>query len=92
LPVFCPPETCAISIVADHTHYLGIFHMMLDLVGPLKKAKGAFIHIFVVVDKFSKCIEVKPAATITTARAVEFVREIMYRFGVPNNFIIDNGT
>jgi hypothetical protein len=23
---------------------------------------------------------------------VEFVKEIMYKFGVPNNIIIDNGT
>jgi transposase InsO family protein len=26
------------------------------------------------------------------AKAVEFIKEIMYRFGVPNNIIIDNGT
>jgi transposase InsO family protein len=26
------------------------------------------------------------------AKAVEFIREIMYRFGVPNNIITDNGT
>jgi hypothetical protein len=40
------------------------------LVGPLKKANGGFTHIFVVVDKFTKWIEVKPAASITTAKAV----------------------
>jgi transposase InsO family protein len=47
----------------------------MDLVGPFKKAKGGFTHIFVAVDKFTKCI-----------------KEIMYKFGVPNNIIIDNGT
>jgi transposase InsO family protein len=26
------------------------------------------------------------------AKAVEFIKEIMYRFGVPNNIITDNGT
>jgi transposase InsO family protein len=64
----------------------------LDLVGPFKKAKGGFTHIFVAVDKFTKWIKVKPAASITTAKAVEFIKEIMYRFGMPNNIIIDNGT
>jgi hypothetical protein len=64
----------------------------LDLVGPFKKAKGGFTHIFVAVDKFTKCIEAKPAASITAAKAVEFIKEIMYRFGVPNNIITDNGT
>jgi IS30 family transposase len=44
------------------------------------------------VDKFTKWIEVKPMACITAAKAVEFIREIMHRFGVPNNIITDNGT
>jgi transposase InsO family protein len=64
----------------------------LDLVGPFKKAKGGFIHIFVAMDKFTKWIEVKSAASITVAKAVEFIKEIMYMFGVPNNIIIDNRT
>jgi transposase InsO family protein len=61
------------------------------LVG-FKKAKGGFTHIFITVDKFTKWIEVKPTASITAAKAVEFIKEIMYRFGVPNNIISDNGT
>jgi transposase InsO family protein len=44
------------------------------------------------VDKFTKRVEVKPAASIIAAKAVEFIREIMYRFGIPNNIITDNGT
>jgi hypothetical protein len=55
----------------------------LDLVGLFKKAKGGFTHIFVVVDKFSKWIEVKSAASITAAKAVEFIKEIMYMCDVP---------
>jgi hypothetical protein len=64
----------------------------LVLVGPFKKAKGGCIHIFIAVDKFVKWIEVKPAASITMTKVVEFIKEIMYRFGVPNNIITDNGT
>jgi hypothetical protein len=64
----------------------------LDLVGLLKKAKGGFTHIFIVVDKFTKWIKVKPAASITTAKAVEFIKEIMYMFGVHNNIITNSGT
>jgi transposase InsO family protein len=62
------------------------------LAGPFKKAKGGFTHIFVVVDKFTKWVKVKPATYVTVAKAVEFVREIVYRFGIPNNIITDNGT
>jgi transposase InsO family protein len=62
------------------------------LVGLFKKAKGGFTHIFVAVDKFTMWIKVKPAASITAAKVVEFIKEIMYRFGVANNIITDNGT
>jgi hypothetical protein len=61
----------------------------LDLVGPFKKAKGGFTHIFVIVDKFIRWIEVKPATSITAAKAVEFIKEIMYHFGIPNNITND---
>jgi transposase InsO family protein len=64
----------------------------LDLVGPFKKVKGGFTHIFIEVNKFTESIEVKHAASITAAKVVEFIREIMYQFGVPNNIITDNGT
>jgi transposase InsO family protein len=63
----------------------------LNLVGPFKKAKGVFTHIFIVVDKFTKWIKAKPTTSITAARAVEFINEIMYRFGIPKNIITDNG-
>jgi hypothetical protein len=65
---------------------------VLGLVGTFKKAKSGFTHIFVAVDKFKRWIEVKPAASITAAKVVEFIKEIMYRFGVPNNIIMDNMT
>jgi hypothetical protein len=64
----------------------------LDLVGPFKKTKGGFTHIFVAVDNFTKWIEVKPATSITVAKEVEFIKAIMHRFGVPNNIITNNGT
>jgi IS30 family transposase len=62
------------------------------LVGTSKKAKCGFTHIFVIVDKFIKWIEVNPIASITAAKVVEFIKEIMYRFGMPNNIITDIGT
>jgi hypothetical protein len=62
------------------------------LVSPFKKAKGGLMPNFVAVDKFIKWIEVKPAASIIAAKAVEFIKEITYRFGILNNIIIDNGT
>jgi hypothetical protein len=62
------------------------------LVGPFRKPKGGFTHIFVAVDRFTKWVKAKPATSIIAAKAVEFVKEIMYNFSVPNNIITDNGT
>jgi transposase InsO family protein len=62
------------------------------LVGPFKNAKGRFTHVFIAVGKFTKWVEAKPAASIIAVKAVEFVKEIMYRFGIPSNIITDNGT
>jgi hypothetical protein len=64
----------------------------LDLGGPFKKANGGFTHIFVAVDKFTKWIDVNPATSITIAKMVEFIKEIMHRFGVPNNIITNKST
>jgi hypothetical protein len=49
----------------------------LDLIGPFTKAKGGLTHIFMVVDIFTKWIDVKPVASIIAAKAVEFIKEIM---------------
>jgi hypothetical protein len=43
----------------------------LNLVGPFKKAKGEFTHIFITADKFTKWIEVK------LAKVVEIIKEMM---------------
>jgi hypothetical protein len=92
LSVFRSAETCAVSSIADRNSYLAFLYTVLDLVAPFKKATGGFTHIFFAVYKFTKWIEVNPFVSITVAKAVEFFKEIMYNFGVPNNIITENGT
>jgi predicted choloylglycine hydrolase len=64
----------------------------LYMIGPFKKAQGGYTHIPVAIDKFTKWIEYKPIASLTSAKAVEFIQEIMFRFGIPNNIITDLGS
>jgi ribonuclease HI/transposase InsO family protein len=64
----------------------------LDLVGPLQKAPGAYTHLLVAIDKFSKWIKVRPLNSIRSEQAVAFFTNIIHRFGVPNSIITDNGT
>ncbi|XP_004966600.1 uncharacterized protein LOC101779999 [Setaria italica] len=62
------------------------------MVGPLKKAPSGHTDLPVLVDKFTKWIKVKPIMNICSQEAVEFFLDIVYRFGVPNCIIMDNGT
>jgi len=64
----------------------------LNLIGPLQKAPGGFIYLIVAIDKFSKCIEVRPITRIKAEQAVLFFTDISHLFGVPNSIITDNGT
>jgi transposase InsO family protein len=43
------------------------------------------------MDKFSKWIETRPITKIKSEQAVQFFTDIVYRFGVPNSIITDNG-
>ena len=61
--------------------------------GPLKKSSpGGHTYLLVTVDKFSKWIEAVPITSLTASTAVNFIRSIIFRFGIPNSIITDNGT
>ena len=59
------------------------------MIGAFKKAQGGYTHILVAINKFTKWIESKPIASLTSAKAVEFIQEIIFRFGIPNSIITD---
>ena len=60
--------------------------------GPLRAAQGGYTHIFIIIDKFTKWIEVKPVSSTSAAKAAEFIEEITHRFGLPNQIIMDQGS
>jgi transposase InsO family protein len=64
----------------------------LDMIGPFKKAQGGYTHVLVAIDKFTKWIEYKPIASLTSAKAVEFIQDIIFGFGIPNSIITDLGS
>jgi cobalamin biosynthesis protein CbiG len=45
----------------------------------------------VAVDKFTKWIEVRAVAMVTSKEAAKFIEDITHRFGVPNRIITDLG-
>ena len=64
----------------------------LDMIGPFKKAQGVYTYVLVAIDKFTKWIEYKPIASLTLAKVVEFIQDIIFRFGIPNSIITDLGS
>ena len=63
----------------------------LDMVGPLRTGRSGFTHLLVAVDKFTKWIEAKPIKNLDSSTTITFIRELIFRYGVPHNIIIDNG-
>jgi transposase InsO family protein len=60
------------------------------MVGAFKLAIG--IHILVMVDKFTKWIEVKPISKSDGHTSVKFLKDIILRYGYPPSIITNNGS
>jgi hypothetical protein len=59
------------------------------MIGPFTTVPGGFTHILVAIDKFTKWIEYKPITKLTPDRVVDFISDILHRFGFPNTIIMD---
>jgi hypothetical protein len=65
----------------------------LDMVGKLHKSwPGGHVYMLVAVDKFTKWVEATPVTTQDSTAAINFIKSIVFRFGVPHSIITDNGT
>jgi transposase InsO family protein len=71
---------------------MALYRVGVDIVRPLRKAPGGFTHLLVAIDKFSKWVEVRPITNLRAEQAITFFTDIIYRFGVPNSIITDNGS
>jgi hypothetical protein len=74
------------------THVLVAIDKCLDMIGPFTTAPGGFTHVLVAIDKFTKWIEYKPIAKLTPDRVMDFISDILHRFGFPNTIITDLGS
>jgi hypothetical protein len=62
------------------------------MIAPFTIAPGGFTHVLVAIDKFTKWIEYKPIAKLTSDQVVDFISDILHRFGFPNTIITDLGS
>jgi hypothetical protein len=64
----------------------------LDMIGPLPTTPGGFNRVLVAIDKFTKWIEVKPATCPKADRVLDFLDELVHRYGLPHHTITDLGS
>jgi transposase InsO family protein len=63
------------------------------MVGKLHKSwPGGHVYMLVAVNKFTKWIEAAPVTTQDSKATINFIKSIVFRFGVPHSIITDNGT
>jgi transposase InsO family protein len=63
----------------------------LDMIGPLLTMPGGFNRVLVAIDKFTKWIEVKPVTCPKADRVLDFLDELVHRYGLPHRIITDLG-
>jgi IS30 family transposase len=63
------------------------------MVGKLHKSwPGGYVYMLVAVAKFTKWVEAAPITTQDSIAAINFIKSIVFCFGVPHSIITDNGT
>ena len=64
----------------------------MDILGPFPMAMAQRKFLIVAIDHFTKWIEAKPLAKITTEQVAQFLwKNIMCRYGIPRILVTDNG-
>jgi hypothetical protein len=65
----------------------------LDIVGKLHKSwPGGHVYMLVAIDKFTKWMEAAPVTTQDSTATINFIKSIVFHFGVPHSIVTDNGT
>jgi hypothetical protein len=64
----------------------------INIVGILPRAPVGFRFLFIVIDNFTKWMEVMPVVNITQEAMVKFLQSIIYKFNIPRRVLTDNIT
>jgi hypothetical protein len=62
------------------------------MIGPLPTTPGGFNRVLVAIDKFTKWIEVKPVTCPKADRVLDFLDELVHRYGLPHHIITNLGS
>jgi hypothetical protein len=62
------------------------------MIGPLPTTPGGFNRVLAAIDKFTKWIEVKPVTCPKADRVLDFLDELVHRYGLPHRIITQLGS
>jgi IS30 family transposase len=62
------------------------------MIGPLPTVPGGFNRVLVAIDKFTRWIEVKRVTCPKADRVLDFLNELVHRYGLPQRIITDLGS
>lgn len=67
-------------------------HICIDLLGPYPRSKTGNVSLFIVLDKYSKFVLLKPLRKANSDRINQYIKtEVFHTFGVPETILSDNG-
>jgi transposase InsO family protein len=92
MPVPIEATTLARLSSANYPYNLALCVLGAGYDWTIQKISRRYTHVLIGINKFTKWIEYKPIASLTSAKAVKFIQEIIFRFGIPNNIITDLGS
>jgi hypothetical protein len=79
------------SHYTTHT-YEPWYTINIDTIGPLQESSEGYKHILVIIDCFSRFVELIPIVDTSAKAARSALLDIIGRYGVPNQIRSDNGT
>jgi transposase InsO family protein len=68
------------------------FDLNINMIGPMPTSSRGFKRVLVVIDKFTKWIEVKPVTCPKADRVLDLLDELVHRYGLPHRIITDLGS
>jgi hypothetical protein len=89
MPISIKATTLTRVAAADHSSNMVVRMLGAGHDWTFQESSKGYTHILVAIDKFTKWIEYKPIASLTSAKSEEFIQDIIFRFGIPNNIITD---
>jgi hypothetical protein len=92
LPVHSKASTKAWCSIAAHHAHLAVATLGNGYCWAASNSPRQLKFVVVAIENFTKWIEVRPLATITSTTIRKFFwQQIIYRFGVPRELTVDNG-